>query len=240
MPSVVDLKNSPNRIIILSEALLKHINSMEKLLNTFLPLNTRGVQENALIYCMSHSIDIGKGCHIAVTNALPDSSTTLTRAMIETLIWSRYVTQSLNNAVEFRDSYLNELRRTTRKNLSAGYARIVEKATGKTITDSFLESDIMQDIPKRVSIEAAAKSTGLGQVYSTLYGFLSMIAHGRAAGMRKDAAIEVELYASLSAALGSLECIEQIAQDWFVNHKSTPCEVLSGYLGIKLSSDSKK
>ncbi|MEA3440694.1 MAG: hypothetical protein U9R58_10460, partial [Chloroflexota bacterium] len=99
-------------------------------------------------------------------------------------------------------------------------------------SDEILNSPIMKDIPRRGTIESAAVAGGLGRVYTNLYGFLSMIAHGKAFGLREKSETEDELFASISAALGAFECIEIITYEWITYRKQTPKETLTRLLGF--------
>lgn len=90
----------------------------------------------------------------------------------------------------------------------------------------------MTDIPKRISIEKAAELGGLERVYTNIYGFISMIAHGRAFDLRTKPENKDEIYASVSVALGALQGVEIITADWIIHRKQTPRETLIEMLGV--------
>lgn len=189
-------------------------------------------RDKAILYCIEHAVDLALGCAAVAAQELPDSTTTLSRALLETLIWTRYVTLSENNAQEFLGSYLEELKRTARKNLSVGYAHIYERRTKADKTAEFLRSERMKNIRPRISIESAAKAGGLEKAYTAIYGFISMVAHGRACGLRHQSEAKEDLFASLSAALGAIECIEVMATSWLLARQQTPKETLTILLGL--------
>jgi hypothetical protein len=190
------------------------------------------IREKAVLYCLQHAVDIAKGCFAVSEEELPDSSITLSRALIEALIWARYVTISEENAVEFTESPINEVKRTARKNISAGYMHLIDNGTKKDRTKEFMDSEFMKDIPSRITIKDAAKAGGLERLYSEIYGFISITAHGRACGLQPELETKDEIYVSMCSALGALECIEVIANDWITQRKQTPQNVLTDLLGL--------
>jgi hypothetical protein len=219
----------------LPEVILAHkvlINRIEKLLPDFAKRHFNGPREKAVIYCLSHAIDLGKGCLLTVNEELPDSLTTLLRAILDTLFWARYVTLSNENAQEFADSTLNELKRISRKNIHAGYLKVYDTRTNADKTTDFINRKTLNDINRRVSIETIAKLGGLEPVYTVLYGHISMVAHGRAYDLRDNTKIKDDLYVNLCATVGILQCIEAITSDWITFRKQTSLEMISEILGI--------
>lgn len=190
-----------------------------------------GTREKVVIYCLRHAVDLAKGCVAAAQSELPDSLATLSRALLETLFWARYVTMSTENAQEFADSTVNEMKRVSRKNLNAGYAKVYGIKMNEDKTKEILNSPLMKDVPKRVSIETAAEMGGLERVYTIVYGFISMVAHGRAFDLRTQPDNKDEIYATVSVALGSLQGVEIITADWIIHRKQTPRETLGKILG---------
>jgi len=230
--STNQLKPLPSDYQELIAAFKQHIAQAERHAADFERRHYNKVREEAVVYCLPHALDLAKGSLAAAEKKLPDSLTTLSRALLETLFWIRYATLSEENAQEFADSYIHELKRTARKNLAAGYAHVTDINTQQDRSGEILNSEMMKAIPKRVSIVDAAKAGGLERVYTNVYGFVSMIAHGRAFGLRRGPEVTDELYASISAALGTLECIEVIAYDWIAHRKQTPQETLMRLLGV--------
>ena len=231
MPEV-NFKPLPSDYQELISAFKKRIEQSEKYIADFEHRHYNGTREKAVIYCLRHAVDLAKGCLSTALAELPDSLTTLSRASLETLFWARYVTMSQENAQEFTDSTTNEMKRVSRKNLNAGYAKVYDVKSNSDKTKEFLASSLMKDIPKRVSIETAAQLGGLERVYTNIYGFISMIAHGRAFDLRTKPNDKDEIYASISAALGALQGTEIIAADWIIHRKQTPREILVQILGV--------
>ncbi len=232
MPSADQFKPLPLDYQELIAALNQLVAEGERYAADFEHRHYNGVREKAVVYCLHHALDLAKGCLATAADGLPDSLTTLSRAILETLFWTRYVTLSKESAQEFTNSPIQEMKRTVRKNPTAGYARVVDTNTKQDKSDEILNSEMMKGIPPRISIEGAAKAGGLERVYTNIYGLISMIAHGRAFGLRTKSESKDELYASISAALGALECIEVIASDWITHRKQTPKETLTRLLGV--------
>ena len=231
MLSPDQFKPLPSDYQELITALKHHIASVERDAVDFERRHYNKVREKAVIYCTRHALDIAKGCLAVAEMELPDSLVTLTRALLETLFWIRYVTISKENAQEFTSSTIHEMKRTAKKNIAAGYARITDISSGEERSKEILDSDFMKGIPPWTKIESAAKAGGLERVYTNIYGFISMIAHGRAFGLYRKSEVKDELYASLSVALGAVECVEVIAMDWIIRRKQTPRETLMHLLG---------
>lgn len=230
MPEV-NFKPLPTDYQDLISAFKKRVEQSEKFIADFERRHYNGTREKAVIYCLRHAVDLAKGCLATAIAELPDSLTTLSRALLETLFWARYVTISNENAQEFANSTVNEMKRVSRKNLNAGYAKIYDVRTNDDKTEEILNSPLMKDIPKRVSIETAAQLGGLERVYTNVYGFISMIAHGRALDLRTKPDNKDELYAAVSAALGALQGVEIITADWIIHRRQTPRETLVEILG---------
>lgn len=230
--SEVNFKPLPADCQVLISAITKHIEQSENYIADFERRHYNGTREKAVVYCLHHAVDLAKGCLATALAELPDSLTTLSRALLETLFWARYITMSEENAQEFADSTINEMKRASRKNLNTGYAKIYDIKTNDDKTQEVLNSPLMKDIPHRVSIETAAKLGGLERVYTNVYGFISMIAHGRAFDLRTKPDNKEEIYASISAALGALQGVEIITVDWITHRKQTPREILKQILGV--------
>lgn len=230
MPEI-KFKPLPKDLIVLVNELNKRVQESEIHLCDFNRRHFNGPRENAILYCLGHAIDLGKGCMACANLRIPDSATTISRAMLETLFWARYISMSNENAQEFVDSTLNELKRSGRKNLKLGYANIYDKRTNEIKTNEILDSELMKNIPKRISIETAAELGGLSTVYTMIYGYISMIAHGRAFQLNINKTVEEDLYASASTAIGTLQGVEIIAVDWITNRKQTSIEILAKILG---------
>jgi hypothetical protein len=213
-------------------ALTEIVDQCEKDITDFDSRHFNGPREEAVIYCLRHSVDLSKGCLALTIGELPDSLTTLSRALLDTFFWARYITMSPETAQEFIDSTNNELKRIARKNLVAGYAKVIDNKTNDDKSEQFLNSPLMKDIPKRIQINEAARIGGLEKLYSNIYGFDSMIAHGRAFDLLLTPNVKDVMYTSVCAALGALEGVDIITADWIISRKQTPKETLVNILGF--------
>ena len=216
----------------LISAFKKRIEQSEKYIAEFERRHYNRTREKAVIYCLRHAVDLAKGCLASALAELPDSLATLSRASLETLFWARYVTMSKENAEEFANSTINEMKRLSRNNIKAGYLKVYDSTTNDNKTKEILDLMSKENIPDRVAIKKAAELGGLERVYTNIYGFISMVAHGRAFELRTKPDIEGEIYASISAALGALQGVEIITADWIMHRKQTPKETLAQILGV--------
>jgi hypothetical protein len=232
MPRNPTYNELPDDLPGVISALKYHIGWAERLAKDFQKRHYNAKREKAVIYCHLRALDLAKGSLACAEAALPDSLTLLCRALLETLFWARYVTLSKENAQAFEDATTAQLKRSARKNLAAGYARVVDTSTQEDRTAEFLDSVTMKGIPKRVRIEDAAEAGGLGRLYTNVYGFISMYAHGTAFGLLPDSETPSQVYASASTALGTLECINLLASEWIVNRRITDASTLTRLLGV--------
>jgi hypothetical protein len=211
-------------------SLKTHIEQSEKSIIDFEHRHYNGTREKAVIYCLRHVIDLAKGCIATAELELVDSLVTLSRACLETLFWARYVTISKEHAQEFVESTLNELKRVARNNMRAGYLRVRGKISDDDKTKEILSLMLNEKIPDRIAIKKAADLGGLERIYTNIYGYISMIAHGRAFGIKTKSENQAEIYASLGVTLGALQGVEMITIDWIVSRKQTSEETLTRIL----------
>ena len=226
-------KPLPEDLAQVVAALKSHIDLAEKNSKDYAARHFNGIQEEALVYCLEHATDIARACLLVCESKLPRALVILNRALLESLIWCRYVTISRESAQAFSDAAGDELKRTARRNLAAKFARIVDARTGEDKTAEILDSPMLSNIPRRLSLEDAARAGGLIRLYSAIYGFISIYAHGKAFGLSEDSDLDHELYMSLCSVLGALECINMIASDWIIDRTQTNQEILERILSIQ-------
>jgi hypothetical protein len=117
MLSADQFKPLPTDYQELVAAFKQHIAQGERQAADFERRHYNRVREKAVVYCLQHALDLAKGCLVISAEELPDSLTTLSRAILETLFWTRYVSLSEANALEFTNSSIHEMKRTSRKTL---------------------------------------------------------------------------------------------------------------------------
>lgn len=184
-----------------------------------------GTRENALVFCLTRAADTAEACDLAGDAILLAPLYTLTRSLLESLIWVCWIVKSDDNAQIFAEAASNELKRIARKNLATGAATATDTVTGEDKTQELLDSDWFEGTPRRLRIEDSAKACGLERVYTQFYGPLSMQAHGSVFGFELDTP-EAELLAVMAMAKVLLECINLVVDRWIVKRKQTsPREV---------------
>ncbi|CAG0936952.1 hypothetical protein TFLX_05852 [Thermoflexales bacterium] len=190
------------------------------------------VRENAVVYCLSRATDIAQGCLSLSKSNLLAALGMLDRGLLECLMWICWVVKADANAQTYRDLAVNELRRITRKNLRTGYGKVFDKVTQEDMTQEFLKSPEMQNIPRRVRIEDVAVEAGLERLYTQFYGAMSLEAHGSAFGISGSNDTEESRFVSLASANSILECINLVAENWIVKRTQTEISEIYRVLGL--------
>jgi hypothetical protein len=213
--------------------LMKHIEIARESVDDFSKRHSKGVRGNALVHCLRRATDIAEGYVLVAEAGLPISLYVLTRSLYESLVWTRWIALSDENARIFTEAAVNEFKRIARKNLKAGHATIQRKTPQENITQEFLESSAMKGIPKRRRIEDLAKEAGLEKVHTIIYGFLSMSAHGTTFGWDEIANIDEDVLAAIASANALMECINLVVGGWVVGRKQTSISEIYSILGMQ-------
>lgn len=201
-------------------------------IDDFSKRNFTGVRERATIHCLRRAADIVDGFILTAEDYLTESANILERGLFETLVITRWVTLSDENAQTFNDGAIYEMKRLARKNLKAGYAKIIHKINQEDKTIDFLQSTLMKTLPKRLRIEEMAKEANLEKMYSMYYGFQSMRAHGIALLDILKGSVEEDLYIAARATGGFICAINVIIKDWIVKREQTPMAEIKRITGI--------
>jgi len=236
MDRPISFEKAPEDLAGVTAALQEEIDQAEHLVKDLTGRQFNGKREKALVYCLRHALELAKASLLCVTSSLPNALALLSRALLESLFWTRYLSLSDENAEAFEQSAHEDLKRIARKNLRAGFARIVDENTHDDKTNEFLKSDPMNVIQRRLRIEEVAEAGGLGRLYSMLYGFDSIYSHGTAFGLDEDADAGPQLYTSALSSLGYLQCINLMSTDWIKQRTVTPSSTISQSLGIPVDA----
>ncbi len=189
-----------------------------------------GIREKALLFFLNRAIDLSDGCARLAVQGLSTSLTTLSRSLLETLFWERWVIISDDNAKRFGEDAKNEALGLVKIYLERGHGVVVDKRTGKNANKAILKSPKMKNIPKLPSLEDVAKETGLTRIYNVGYRILSMPVHGKTLGLFETMSTEEEVLASVSVASSSLECINLVAKNWIVSRQITQADDINRIL----------
>lgn len=177
-------------------------------------------REKALIFSLRRAVELSDGCLLCAKQGLLAPIYVMTRGLFESLIWVCWITKSSENAREYIDATKNELKRIARKNLETGHGRVVDIETEEDKTQELLKSDWKKDIRPRLRIEQAAKDVGLGKLYTQMYGFLSIFAHGIM--LESNASTKEDMSNILAVANVLMECINLVVSNWIVSRKQIP------------------
>ena len=185
-------------------------------------------REKALIYCLRRAVELSEGSILCAKENLLAPIYVLTRGLLESLIWACWITKSNDNAQAYIDATKNELKRLARKDLETGHGRVVDTATNVDKTQELLNSDWVKDIRPRLRIEGVAKDVGLDKLYTQMYGFMSMFAHGIM--VETDASVKDDMVGILAVANVLMECVNLVVNNWIVARKQTPIEEIYAIL----------
>ena len=185
-------------------------------------------REKALIFCLERAVGLSEGSILCAKENLLAPIYVLTRGLLESLIWVCWITKSTNNAQAYIDATKNELKRLARKNLETSHARVVDTDTNVDKSQELLNSDWVKDIQPRLRIERAAKDVGLDKLYTQMYGFLSMFAHGIM--VETNASVQEDMVGILAIANVLMECINLVVNNWIVARKQTPIKEIYAIL----------
>ena len=185
-------------------------------------------REKALIFSLKRSVELSDGCLLCAKQNLLAPIYVMTRGLLESLIWVCWITKSSENAQQYIDATKNELKRIARKNFETGHGRVVDRETEEDKTQELLKSDWVKDIKPRLRIEGAAKDVGLDKLYTQMYGFLSIFAHGIM--FETNTSIKEDMSNTLAIANVLMECINIVVNNWIVSRKQTPIEEIYAIL----------
>lgn len=194
------------------------------------PLSTK--RDCVLRHCIERSVELAAGCIQLAEKELPASTTVVARSLLELLFLSVWISQSEENATKYETASIVELRRQARIIAKLGYGRFVDRVTKDDVTATTLNSDDFKQIGKRPRIEDMAKSTGLEEVYKTVYGFVSMIAHANDYALLESNRRKEILEASIEATITIISCIELVIVNWVFHRKITPAIEIKTQLGL--------
>ena len=236
MQKPIEFNDLPDDIESVKSALKSHIEWASELVDDLSDRQFNQEREEALVYCLRHALDLAQVALLSIDAKLPDSLILISRALFETLFWTRFVSLSDENAVKYKQSAFDELRRIARRNLGEGFARVVDTTSEEDRTTEILDSELLKEIPRRLRIEEVARAGGLSRLYINVYGFFSIYSHGVAFGLSNDNELDVHILASASTSLGCLQCINLITSDWIKWRKMTHPVTISRLLGVTVDA----
>lgn len=155
--------------------------------------------------------DNALGCVVLAEQNLAAPLTSVSRSIFESLLAVYWASQTEENATILLNAMDRETLRLMRLNLDRGHAVIRHKRTGGIHTQEILDSPKMSEAKRPPQIWKMAKEAGLGKLYDTMYGFMSMFAHGTVTEVLAKRDQRTLISAQLSSAVALLRCINLIA-----------------------------
>jgi hypothetical protein len=125
-----------------------------------------------------------------------------------------------------------ELLGIMRLNLKEGHAEIRHTETGAEHTEEILGHPKMAEAQRPPQFKKMAKESGLGDVYNTLYGWMSMLAHGTAIKIFVDPNLNLRslMSAHLHSVSALLKCMHLIVVNRIRESRVTKIEELKAIL----------
>src|SRR5690606_19068912 len=93
-----------------------------------------------------------------------------------------WVTLSTDNSEQQSFAARTSFLRAAKANMEAGLLNVFDRETGDIATQEFLASQKFNELPRGRNIEQKAAEAGLKEIYTMLYRFLSLDAHGHSSG----------------------------------------------------------
>ncbi len=207
-----------NEIQIEIDGIAYEIGIAKKILKGYPSRHFNTNRENAIIYLLERAVDFCEGCIYLSSKDLLTPIYPLTRCIIETLIWARWITQSKENAMEFTNSG-NEIKRIARIILREGHGKVTERASGENATEELLNSEWAEGIRPRLSLFSAAQDVELEKLYRQIFNMLSMYVHGFTFGMEGND--DEDLLAILALTNSMMAGVNLVANDWITRRHYT-------------------
>lgn len=206
----------PERVPTLEDelaALKREIQRADKNAIDFSKRHFNGLQEKAIVFCLSRASDLAKGAIAATVARLPESVYVLARGLFEVFIQIYWISFSANNAEQFAQAYPNDLKRNAKGNLAKGYAAVYDHEAKVDRTQEILSDPDWQKIPM-LRFDKMASEADIEKLYTMIYGSLSMHSHGYTFGIDDELSDEEALDGAIALSASVLEGINEVASRW--------------------------
>ncbi len=175
-------------------------------------------EAGALFHCVGTASDLAEAISLAGRCDLRAPVYVLSRSLVESLVWSCWVTKSAENARRHLNSTNEQIRRILLRTLKSGTGKIRQRETSEDVTEAFLLRVEGAHHKGRPTVRAAAAQVALGRIYDMYYGFFSMHAHLSSAGLARE---EAEVLNILIADIAFLRCHQVVVSRWEEARQST-------------------
>jgi hypothetical protein len=185
----------------------------------------------ALRHICEESVDIAKACVHVSDNDLPIAARVLDRALFERIVFGKWVAESEENADRFTNASLEEGVRQLRKYLDRGVGKIIRTSTGENVTEEFRNSHKFKEILRAPKFEDMAREAGMEDIYTMLYGPMSMLSHGNSFGLPRNRSGS-EQHIVLSSITAQLAALIAVCEAWYSRQRTLTREDLRVYFKI--------
>lgn len=175
------------------------------------------------------------GCVVLAEQNLAAPLVSAERSVFESLLAVYWASQTEENATVLLGAMRREMLRLMRLNFERGHATIRHRSTGTVHTEEILNHPMMSEAGRPPSIRTMAEQAGLGKLYDTTYGFMSMFAHGTATELLANRDQQDLMSAHLHGVHGFLRCIYLIAVNRIRENRTTSIPELESILKVSLA-----
>jgi hypothetical protein len=175
------------------------------------------------------------GCAVLAEQNLAAALVSAERSIFESLLAVYWSSQKEENATILLSVMRREMMRLMRLNLQRGHAVIRHKETGAIHTQEILDDPKISEAGRPPSFRTMAEQAGLGKLYDTSYGFMSMLAHGTATELLAKPGQRDLVSAQLHSVSAFLRCIYLIAVNRIRENRATSIVELESILKISLA-----
>lgn len=181
-------------------------------------------RDRTLHHCAYRALELTAGCVQLTERKLPAASTIITRAFLDLLFLAAWLQKSEDNSIIYESASEHELKRQARLITSLKYGQFIDTTSGRNVTKKVLSSTEFRNIRQRLKSESMASESGLEEIYKTIYGYISMIAHTNDYALSNTNDSATILAACTETAISVLKAIHLIFHNWSNNRTVTPPE----------------
>jgi hypothetical protein len=180
------------------------------------------------------AVDHALACAQLALSGLAVPSAVVVRSLMEAFFGTYWASLSLENARRLRDAGLREAMRIMKLNLRAGNAIMRHRETDENQTASFLQEPKLSEAERLPRFDQLARDAGLRRVYESLYGLMSMFAHGAGAEFVSPTSRGEFIDAQLHAAKAMLKCYQEIIVNRICHGRALTAQEVAELLRVPL------
>jgi hypothetical protein len=185
----------------------------------------------ALRHVLHELIDVLRGAMITGYSTLPISSAAVARAAFERMVLAYWIATDVSNAQDYAGESKNELARQIRKLIEKKVAKTTDVDSGEDTTKRTRSDPALANLTKRRGMEEMARAAGIEDLFSTFYGWISMLAHGNTFNLPIATTEILSMTEYVTAA--SAAAVSHVTRRWYIDRKPAAKKQLLQIFGIR-------